>query len=112
VPVVLFTTIGNILDELGEFAKSKALRMRIRDQIHKTVGIGHPYYLQSIMEVASSQTQLREWMEAQQLHEEILMYIESTIGQDHPDSLSTVLVQSRRMSLRGETGPFTESHPQ
>jgi len=23
-----------------------------------------------------------------------------------------VLVQSRRMSLRGETGPFTESHPQ
>ena len=26
--------------------------------------------------------------------------------------ISNVLVQSRRMSLRGETGPFTESHPQ
>jgi len=26
-------------------------------------------------------------------------------------TLKHVLVQSRRMSLRGETGPFTESHP-
>jgi len=26
--------------------------------------------------------------------------------------LRFVLVQSRRVSLRGETGPFTESHPQ
>jgi hypothetical protein len=31
----------------------------------------------------------------------------------NPDrSVLYVLVQSRRMSLRGETGPFTESHPQ
>jgi len=27
------------------------------------------------------------------------------------DHIDNVLVQSRRMSLRGETGPFTESHP-
>ena len=27
-------------------------------------------------------------------------------------NLEYVLVQSRRMSLRGETGPFTESYPQ
>jgi len=31
---------------------------------------------------------------------------------EHLLNMTPVLVQSRRMSLRGETGPFTESHPQ
>ena len=32
----LYTTEGNLLDEFGELSKSKALRMRIREQIKKT----------------------------------------------------------------------------
>jgi hypothetical protein len=67
VPLGLYTTIGNILDALGEFTKSKTLRMRIRDQIAKTDGISHPYYIRSISNIAQSHTFLGESIDALQL---------------------------------------------
>ena len=74
----LYATRGNLLDELGKLSESKELRMRIREQIEKTNGINHPYYIQSIMNVARSHEKLGEWREAQQLREEVLANIEGT----------------------------------
>ena len=73
----LYTTFGDLLDELGELSKSKALRMRIREQTEKKLGINHPYYIQSIMNVVRSHTMLGEWKEAQLLQEEVLKRTES-----------------------------------
>ena len=39
IPFNLYTTLGNLLDELGELSKSKELRMRIREQIKKQMGL-------------------------------------------------------------------------
>ena len=72
----LYTTWGNLLDELGELSKSKLLRMRIRKQIEETNGIDHLYYMDSIMNVVSSHMKLGEWMEAQLLQEEVLKSVE------------------------------------
>ena len=74
----LYTTWGNLLDELGEFSKSKLLRIRIRKQIEETNGINHQYYIQSIMNVVQSHTKLGEWSEAQLLQEEIVKNFEGT----------------------------------
>ena len=74
----LYTTLGDMLVQLGELSKSKALRMRIREQIEKTHGINHPYYVWSTMSVAHSHALLGEWMEAQLLQEEVLKSAEGT----------------------------------
>ena len=63
----LYTTLGKLLNELGELEKSKALRMRIREQIQKTPGINHSYYVKLTMSLVSSHAKLREWVEAQRL---------------------------------------------
>ena len=60
----LYTTFGRLLDELGESPKSKALRLRIREQIEKQ-GISHPFYIRSILSVVESHVKQGEWMEAQ-----------------------------------------------
>jgi len=70
----LYTVIGNLLDALGEFMESKTLRMRIRDKIQKTDGVGSPYYIQSIINVSQSLTNLGEWKEEQRLLEELLKF--------------------------------------
>jgi len=41
IPIYLYITIGDLLDELGEIVKSKTLRIQIRDHIQNTEGIGH-----------------------------------------------------------------------
>ena len=74
----LYTTKGNLLDELEELSKSKVLRMRIREKIEKTNGIDHPYYILSIANVSQSHKKLGEWMEAQLLQEEILKNVKGT----------------------------------
>jgi len=53
-PLGLNTTIGYLLDACGEVAKSKTLRMQIRDQIEKKYGIGHRYYIQSMLTMVNS----------------------------------------------------------
>ncbi|KAF8539826.1 hypothetical protein BDD12DRAFT_881587 [Trichophaea hybrida] len=68
----LYKTFGNMLDELGELATSKALRIRIRDNIKKEGGVTHPYYVQSFFDLATSHTKLGEWMEAQRVQEEVV----------------------------------------
>ena len=73
----LYTTWGGLLDELGEFSKSKAMRMRIKEQI-ATDGIDHPYYILSITNVVQSHTKLGGFMKAQPLQEEALKYIGGT----------------------------------
>jgi len=75
ITLVLYGTFANLLDELEEFGKSKDLRMRIKDQIAERDGIGHPYYINSVMNVAKSHTMLGEWMEAQVLQEEALTHM-------------------------------------
>ena len=80
----LYATLGNLLDELGEFAKSKSLRMRIRDQIQKQSGVGSPYFIESIINVTNSHTKLGEWKEAQLLQEKVLKLAESTESLDVP----------------------------
>jgi len=77
IPLGLYTTIGELLDVLGEFAKSKVLRMRIRDQIEKNEGTGHPYYIQSVIDIVQSHIALGEWVEAQSLLEEVHKHTES-----------------------------------
>jgi len=72
--VNLYSTIGDLLDKLVEFEDSKALRMRIRDQIVRSGADHHPYYIKSILQLARSHTRLGEWMEAQTLHEEALKH--------------------------------------
>ena len=74
----LYTTLGRLLDEVGEFSKSKVMRMQIREKIEKTNGIDHPYYIHSIANVVRSHTMLGEWMEAQLLQEEVLKNFEGT----------------------------------
>jgi len=54
--------------------------MRIRHQIEKIYGIGHPYQIQSIINVVKSHKMLGEWVEAPLLQEETLKYMESTQG--------------------------------
>jgi hypothetical protein len=53
----LHRTMENLLDECGEFARSKALRVRTRDQMEKT---GHEDYMDSIYLVALSHKNLGE----------------------------------------------------
>ena len=72
----LYTIWGNLLDELGELSKSKALRMRIRERIEKTNGINHAYYIQLVIDVFQSHAKLGEWMEAQLLQEELLKNVQ------------------------------------
>jgi hypothetical protein len=60
IPLGLYRTTGNLLDALGEFANSKTLRMQLREKIESTYGIGHPYYIQSLLDVAESHTILGE----------------------------------------------------
>ncbi|KAF8538086.1 hypothetical protein BDD12DRAFT_911052 [Trichophaea hybrida] len=79
IPLVLFSIAGDVLDELREFEKSKALRMRIKDRI-STEGVSHPDYIQSIFNVAKSHRMLGEWKDAQLLLEEALQLTESTYG--------------------------------
>ncbi|KAF8530802.1 hypothetical protein BDD12DRAFT_914746 [Trichophaea hybrida] len=76
----LYTIIGDLLDAFGEFAKSIALRMRIRLQIRSTDGVvhDHPNYIQSLLDVVKSHARLGEWMEAQQLLEEVLKLTKSS----------------------------------
>jgi len=78
IPLNLNHIIAYMLDELGEVAKSVALRMRIRDQIVKKDGIGHPSYIQWTNDVARSHENLGQWMEVQQLRQEILKTIKNT----------------------------------
>lgn len=80
IPLALYSIMGDLLDELGELEKSKALWMRIRHQIEKIYGIGHPYQIQSIINVVKSHKMLGEWVEAPLLQEETLKYMESTQG--------------------------------
>ena len=72
----LYTTWANFLDETGQLSKAKVLRMRIREQIEKTYGINHPYYIESTTKVAESHEKLGEWTEAQLLQEELLKGVE------------------------------------
>jgi hypothetical protein len=65
----LYSTIGDLLDELVEFEDSKALRMQIRDQIVRSGVDHHIYYIKSILQLARSHTSLGEWMELQTLYE-------------------------------------------
>ena len=74
----LYTIWGDLLDELGEFSKSKQLRMRVRKKIEETNGTDHQYYIQSVMNVVHSHINLGEWTEAQLLQEEALKSIEGT----------------------------------
>ena len=60
ISLMLYTTFGDLLDELGELSKSKASRMWIREQIEKTHGINHPYYVRSIMRVEIGRASCRE----------------------------------------------------
>ena len=76
----LYTIIGCLLDVLGELSKSKALRMRIREQIEQAYGIDHPYYVRSLLCIVESHAKLGEWMEAQLLQEEVLNSAESING--------------------------------
>jgi len=69
IPLNLYHTLGDLLDELQEFEKSKSLRMLIRDEIAKH-GVGHPYYIHSNLNVVKSHIELGEWMDAQLLQEE------------------------------------------
>jgi hypothetical protein len=78
VPMALHDIFTDLLDELRESEKSKALRMRIRDQIEKTDRIGYPYYILSIFNVAKAHTTLGEWMEAKLFLEDVLKHTEST----------------------------------
>jgi len=80
IPLGLYGTMADLMDALGEFAKSKTLRMRIRDQIKNTDGVGHPYYIRSILNVAQSHLRLGEFIEAQQLFQGVLKLTESTQG--------------------------------
>jgi len=77
IPLTLNGVIGHLLDELRKFEQSKKLRMRIRDQI-ATSGVSHPYYAESILNVANSHTKLGEWKEAADLQEIAIKYIEGT----------------------------------
>ena len=72
ISLMLYKTFGNLLDELGELLESKALRMWVREQIEKTHGINHPYYIESILDVFKSHEKLGELKEAQLLLEEVL----------------------------------------
>ena len=74
----LYTTWGKLLDEVGEFSKSKVIRTQIREKVEKTYGIDHPYYIQSIENVVRSHAMLGEWMEAQLLQEEVQKNFEGT----------------------------------
>jgi len=78
IPLSLYTTIGNMLHGLGEYAESKALRMRIRDQLEKADGIDHPYYIHAIVAVLKSQAELRELTEMHPLVKVFLREFEST----------------------------------
>jgi len=79
IPLTLCNILGNLLDEIREFQKAKELRLRIRDQIGTDV-IDHPYYIQSIVDVAQSHINLGEWTAAQQLLENALKHSENTQG--------------------------------
>jgi hypothetical protein len=61
--------IGDLLDELGELAKSKALRMRIRDQMQRSDRVRLSYYIASIVDLSQSHNGLGERQAAQELQE-------------------------------------------
>jgi hypothetical protein len=102
IPLTLYGTIGDLLDELREFRESKAQRMRIRDQIKNTDGIGHPYYIQSIINVARSHSILGEWVEAQVLRKEVLKHMNHTCG---PQSLEVTTTAINLASTYRERKP-------
>ena len=52
--------------------------MRIREQIEKSNGINHAYYIQPVIDVVQSHINLGEWMEAQLLQEELLKNVKGT----------------------------------
>ena len=99
----LYTTWGNLLDELGELSKSKLLRMRIRKQIEETNGIDHLYYIPSTMNVVRSHIKLGEWMEAQLLQEKVLKSVEGT------DSREIELIKSNLASTFWNQGRWKEA---
>ena len=99
----LYTTWGDLLDELGELSKSKLLRMRIRKQIEETNGIDHLYYIPSIINVARSHIKLGEWMEAQLLQEEVLKSVEDT------NSRAVELIKNNLASTYWNQGRWKEA---
>jgi tetratricopeptide (TPR) repeat protein len=102
IPLALYQIIGNLQDELGEFSKSKTLRMRIKDQIKNTDGVSHPYYFNSVLNVAESHSRLGEWMEAQELLEAVLKHTESTHGRQSLVAMSIIHKLASTLCNRGQ----------
>ena len=71
----LHTTWGDLLDELGELSNQKCCE-RESEQIGKTNGIDHLYYIRSISNVVQSHAKLGEWVKTRLLQEEVLNSIE------------------------------------
>ena len=59
----LYTAWGDLLNESGEFSKSKVLRMRIREQIEKPNRVDHWYYTQSVTNLVRS-VRGQRWIQA------------------------------------------------
>ena len=99
----LHTTLGNLLDGLGEFSKSKALRKRIRGQIEKTGEIHHPYYIKLVIGLGVRDAGPGEWVEAQLFQEEILKSVEGT------QSLEVELIKNNLASAFWNQGRWKEA---
>jgi hypothetical protein len=76
IPLSLYKIIGELLDCLGRIEESKALRMRLRDQIIDAPDRpDHPYFIQSNLELVKSYNRFGEWKEA----EAVLNRLEKTL---------------------------------
>jgi tetratricopeptide (TPR) repeat protein len=86
IPLGLYRMIGDLLDELGELAKSKALRMLIRDQMQRSDRVRLSYYIASIVDLSQSHNGLSERQAAQELQEVVARYLESIYGVQTPET--------------------------
>jgi hypothetical protein len=91
ISLVLFEIIECMLDALGEFGQSNALRILIMAEIEKVHGVSHQYYMESILPAAKSHSRVGEWMEAQVLLEKGLQHMENT-HETHNEAAELIMI--------------------
>jgi len=98
----IYSIIGDLQDELGDFKGSKELRIHIKDQIQNLVGVNHPYYLASVQDVVKSYWKLRELKEAEALLQENLPRLREVCGVQHPNTIVGAGNLVRIFTLQGK----------
>jgi len=86
----LYSIFGDLLDQLGQFEKSKELRIWVRDETEKQQGVGHPDTLRSIIYLASTYRNQGQLKKAEEMDMRVLDTIKLVLDKEHPSTLTSM----------------------